>query len=67
LYSESEQASLNYCEALTSFDIPDFQDAHELMKLHFNETQIAEVAALVINMNLWTRLKMAQGAVPVLE
>lgn len=67
LYSEPEQASLNYCEALTLFEMPNFQDAHELMKLHFNETQIAEVAAIVINMNLWTRLKMAQGAIPILE
>ena len=28
-------------------------------------TAIAEIAAIVINMNLWTRLKLAQGAVPV--
>ena len=29
------------------------------------EKAIAEIAAIVINMNLWTRLKLAQGAVPV--
>lgn len=29
------------------------------------ETEIAELAAIVIHMNVWTRLKLAQGAVPV--
>ena len=31
----------------------------------FDERDIAEVAAVVINMNLWTRWKLAQGATPV--
>jgi hypothetical protein len=35
--------------------------------MHFSATEIAEIAAIVINMNLWTRLKLAQGATPVLE
>ncbi len=27
--------------------------------------EIAEIAAIVINMNVWTRLKLAQGETPV--
>lgn len=34
---------------------------------HFSETEIAEVAAIVINMNVWTRLKLAQGQIPVYD
>ena len=30
-------------------------------------SRVAEIAATVINMNLWTRLKLAQGAIPVAE
>ena len=67
LYSETERAALAYCEALTSFDIVDFPARHESARAHFDEKQIAEIAAIVINMNLWTRLKMAQGATPVAE
>lgn len=35
------------------------------LRAHFTETEVAEIAAVVINMNVWTRLKLAQGAVPV--
>lgn len=40
---------------------------HEALKTHFDEKAIAEIAAIAINMNLWTRLKLAQGAVPVMQ
>lgn len=65
LFSEPERAALSYCEALTSFDVPGFPTQHEALLKYFSEKQIAEIAAIVINMNLWTRLKMAQGATPV--
>jgi len=65
LYSEPERAALAYCEALTSFDVSGFPETHKALEAHFDEKQTAELAAIVINMNLWTRLKMAQGAVPV--
>jgi hypothetical protein len=35
------------------------------MTPHFSGAEIAEIAAIVINMNVWTRLKLAQGATPV--
>ena len=67
MFSAAEQTALGYCEALTSYDLGGFAPLHDAMTQHFSETEIAEVAAIVINMNLWTRLKLAQGATPVLE
>ena len=67
LFSAPELAALGYCEALTAYNPAAFAPLHKAMTEHFSETEIAEVAAIVINMNLWTRLKLAQGATPVLE
>ena len=65
MFSESEAAALAYAEALTLFDQAAFPAHHEELTRFFDETAIAEIAAVVINMNVWTRLKLAQGAVPV--
>jgi AhpD family alkylhydroperoxidase len=64
MFSEPERAALAYCEALTVFDQPAFSRAHDELIRHFSEREVAEIAAVVINMNVWTRLKLAQGAVP---
>ena len=40
---------------------------HQGLTVFFDEREIAEIAAVVINMNVWTRLKLAQGAVPVMS
>ncbi|MBO6901786.1 MAG: carboxymuconolactone decarboxylase family protein [Rhizobiaceae bacterium] len=66
MFSEAEQAALAYCEGLTAYDLPGFAALHDALTKHFDDKQIAEIAAIVINMNLWTRLKLAQGQVPVL-
>ena len=42
-----------------------FPSRHAALASHFDEVVIAEIAAIIINMNLWTRLKLAQGAIPV--
>ena len=65
MFTEEEQAALAYCEGLTEYAVSGFPALHERLRGHFDEKQIAEIAALVINMNLWTRLKLAQGATPV--
>lgn len=65
LYSPEERAALRYCDALTDGRGRDFQSVHDDTAKHFSEKEIAEIAAIVINMNLWTRLKLAQGATPV--
>ena len=55
----------SYAEALTAYDLAAFPSRHAALTGHFDQTAIAEIAAVVINMNVWTRLKLAQGAVPV--
>lgn len=65
MFSVKERAALEYCEALTVFDQARFAAAHDDLCVHFTERDIAEIAAVIINMNVWTRLKLAQGAVPV--
>lgn len=67
LYSEVEKAALAYCDVLTEGISKDFQKYHDALTVHFGEKEIAEIAAVVINMNLWTRLKLAQGAIPFIE
>lgn len=65
MFSKEEQAALAYCEALTEYDLQSFPENHQKLKMFYDEKSIAEIAAIVINMNLWTRLKLAQGQVPV--
>ncbi|MEO1035929.1 MAG: carboxymuconolactone decarboxylase family protein [Pseudomonadota bacterium] len=66
LYNEAERAALAYTDALTDGDRPGFQAVHDRAAAHLSTREIAELAAIVINMNLWTRLKLAQGATPTL-
>jgi len=67
LYSVAEAAALSYCDALTEGNKPEFDTVHQALTEHFSTVEIAELASIVINMNLWTRLKLAQGATPVFE
>ena len=68
LFSEAEQAALAYTEALTlqadSMSRNRFETYHRALAEHFSERQISDIAAVVINMNMFTRLKMAAGATP---
>lgn len=64
MFSPSERAALAYCEGLTRYDIERFAELHDDLRAHFDEVEIAEIAAVIINMNVWTRLKLAQGATP---
>lgn len=67
LFSEKEKVALFYCDVLTEGNNKNFQKYHDAMMQHFSEVEIAEVAAIVINMNVWTRLKLAQGETPYFE
>lgn len=67
MFTAAERCALAYCEALTTYDLAGFPMRHDEMNPHFDEKAVAEIAAIVINMNLWTRLKLAQGQVPVEE
>ena len=65
VFTDAERAALAYCEGLTTYDLAGFPILHAQLAAHFDATSIAEIAAVVINMNVWTRLKLAEGAVPV--
>lgn len=68
LFTEVEQAALAYTEALTraadTTATQPFQQVHDRLASHLDPAQLLEVAAVVINMNIWTRLKLAEGAMP---
>lgn len=71
LFTPAEQAALSYTEALTRVADTTVADQfgayHDQLAAHFSESQIVEIAAIIINMNVWTRLKLAQGATPVVS
>ena len=68
LHSEAEQAALRYAEALTRVADTDRDDAfqrfHDALAEHFSPAEILEIVAVVVNMNVWTRIKLAEGAMP---
>ena len=68
LHSEAEQAALRYTEALTRASDTDadraFQRFHDGLAKHFDAEKILEIIGVVVNMNVWTRLKLAEGAKP---
>ena len=68
LHSEAEQAALRYTEALTRAADTDadaaFQRFHDALAEHFSPEEILEIVGVVVNMNVWTRIKLAEGAMP---
>jgi AhpD family alkylhydroperoxidase len=64
LFSKKEIVALEYCDELNKGVSKNFQIYHDNLSIYFNEKEIAQIAAIIINMNVWTRLKLAQGATP---
>src|SRR4051812_28620572 len=68
LHSEAERAALRYAEALTRVADSDqdaaFQRFHDALAEHFAPEEMLEIVAVVVNMNVWTRIKLAEGAMP---
>ena len=68
LHSDAEQAALRYAEALTRAADTDrdgaFQRFHDALAENFSAEEILEIVGVVVNMNLWTRIKLAEGAMP---
>jgi len=67
-HDDATKAALAYTETLTRVADSDhaagFGDRHDDLAKHFSEEQILDIVAVVINMNIWTRLKLAEGATP---
>jgi AhpD family alkylhydroperoxidase len=68
LHSQAEQAALRYTEALTRAADTDrgaaFQRFHDALAEHFSPEEMLEIVAVVVNMNVWTRIRLAEGAMP---
>ena len=68
LFSEAEQAALCYAEALTRASDTDrdaaFQRFHDALAENFSLEQMLEIVGVVVNMNVWTRIKLAEAAMP---
>jgi hypothetical protein len=68
LHSEAEQAALRYTEALTRAADTDrdaaLQRFHDALAEKFSPEEILEIVGVVVNMNVWTRIKLAEGAMP---
>lgn len=68
LFSAAERAAIAYAEALTraadAAADSRFQPYHDELARHFDEAQVLDIIGIVINMNIWTRLKLAEGAMP---
>jgi hypothetical protein len=56
-----------YCDVLSDEKSKYFQRYHDNLLAHFNEKEIKEIASVVINMKLWTRLKAAQVVIPFIQ
>ncbi len=71
LFSAAEQAAIAYTEALTRLAdttaAAPFEPYHRELARFFSDRQISEIIGVVVNMNIWTRLKLAAGARPVYE
>ena len=68
LHSDAEQAALRYAEALTRAADTDrdaaFQRFHDALAANFSREEILEIVGVVVNMNVWSRIKLAEGAMP---
>lgn len=67
-HDDATRAALAYTEAITRVAdatiAGDFNGRHEALATYFPDEEILEIIGIVINMNVWTRLKMAEGAGP---
>jgi AhpD family alkylhydroperoxidase len=67
-HDDAARAALAYTEALTRVADVTVADGlggrHDALTEHFSQEEILEIIGIVINMNVWTRLKLAEGATP---
>lgn len=67
-HDDAARAALAYTEAITRIadttTAADFSARHDALAQYFPDEEILEIIGIVINMNVWTRLKMAEGAAP---
>lgn len=64
LFTEQEAAVLSYTEAVSGLKQAEIQSAHEQLSKHFDKAQIEALLMVVVNMDLWSRIFLAQGRQP---
>jgi AhpD family alkylhydroperoxidase len=67
LYTPKEKAVLAYTDQLSEANGKNFQQVHDQLAKYYSAEEIAEISAIVINMSLWTRYKLAQGQTPYIK
>jgi AhpD family alkylhydroperoxidase len=67
-HDAATRAALAYTEAMTRVADATAADElgprHDALTEHFSREEILEIIGIVVNMNIWTRLKLAEGASP---
>lgn len=63
LYTEKEKAVLAYADKLNDGKESDFDQYHDKLKQFYSDNEIAEIAYITINMNIWIRLRLARSQV----
>ena len=67
-HDDAARAALAYTEAITRVADATITDGfgarHDALAEHFPQEEILEIIGIVLNMNVWTRLKLAEGASP---
>ena len=68
LHSEAQESTLRYTEALTRAADTDpdaaFHRFHHALAEDFPPEEMLEIVAVVVNMNIWTEIKLAETAMP---
>lgn len=68
LYTEKEKAALALTEKITRLNdgfVPD--DVYERAARHFDETELAQLIALIFTINAWNRIAVSTRKVPDIE
>lgn len=67
-HDDAARAAFAYTEAITRVADASVADAfgarHDALAEHCSQEEILEIIGIVSNMNVWTRLKLAEGASP---
>lgn len=61
VFTEAEMAALNYAEVISDENEREMQAAHDQLSGQMDAAQIEALLMVIVNMNVWTRIFLAQG------
>ena len=62
--TEIDGVEIHFIHVKSPHENASFQGYHDMLSAHFSEDEILEIVGVVVNMNVWTRIKLAEGAMP---